>query len=125
MQRRIAVLIAAALLTGATGVSAQLYAPQTLERYFRREWEVARGRKGPAIEGYVYNNGPRTAERMRLQIERLDASGGVVGSSAAWVLGSVPMGGRAYFSASVPDATSYRVQVLTFDWTGAGGGGGM
>src|SRR5881396_2159734 len=90
MQRRIAVLIAAALLTGATGVSAQLYAPQTLERYFRLEWEVTRGRKGPAIEGYVYNNGPRSVEHMRLQIERLDTSGKVVGSSTVWVLAALP-----------------------------------
>src|SRR5213594_3156497 len=118
MQRRIAVLIAAALLTGATGVSAQLYAPQTLERYFRLEWEVTRGRKGPAIEGYVYNAAMRPADRMRLQIERLDASGKIVGSTTIWVFGGVPVNSRAYFSASVPDATSYRVQVLSFDWTG-------
>jgi hypothetical protein len=123
MRRRIAALTVAALLTGAAGSSAQIYAPQSLERYFRLEWEVTRGKKGPAIEGYVSNKGPRPAERMRLQIERLDASGRVVGSSTVWVLGGVPMDGRAYFSASVPDATSYRMQVLSFDWTGGGGGG--
>ena len=77
---------------------------------------MTRGRKGPAIEGYVYNKGPRTAERMRLQIERLDASGNVVGSST--------VDGRASFSASVPDATSYRLQVLSFDRTCGGGGSG-
>jgi len=121
MRRRIAALTIAALLTGAAGSSAQIYAPESLERYFRLEWEVTRGRKGPAIGGYVYNKGPRTAERMLLQIERLDASGRVVGSSMVWVLGRVPMDGRAYFSASVPDATSYRVQVLSFDWGGGGG----
>ena len=121
MRRRIVALTIVALLTGAAGSSAQIYAPQSLERYFRLEWEVTRGRKGPAIDGYVYNNGPRTAERMLLQIERLDASGRVVGSSTVWVLGRVPMDGRAYFSASVPDATSYRVQVLSFDWGGGGG----
>ena len=126
MRRRIAALTVAALLTGATGASAQLYAPQTLERYFRLEWEVTRGRKGPAIEGYVYNNGPRSVEHMRLQIQRLDTSGKVVGSSTVWVLGSIPMDGRAYFGVSVPDATSYRVQVLSFDWTRGGAvGGGM
>jgi len=53
---------------------------------------------------------------MRLQIERLDASGNVVGSST--------VDGRASFSASVPDATSYRLQVLSFDWTCGGGGSG-
>ncbi len=40
MRRRIAALTVAALLTGAAGVSAQVYAPQSLERYFRLEWEV-------------------------------------------------------------------------------------
>ena len=124
MRRRIAALAVAALLTGAAGVSAQIYAPQSLESSFRLEWEVTHGRKGPAIEGYVYNKARRTAERMRLQIERLDASGQVVGSSTAWVLGGIPMDGRAYFYASVPDAASYRVQVLSFDWTGGGAGGG-
>jgi len=88
---------------------------------------VTRGRKAPGIEGYVYNQAMRTADRMRLQIERLDASAKVVGSSTVWVLGRVRVDGRAYFSASVPDAASYRVQVLSFDWTcdGGGSGGGM
>ena len=94
--RGIAALTMAALLTGAAGVSAQIYAPQTLERYVRLEWDVTRGRKGPVVEGYVYNTG--------------------------WV----PMDGRAYFRASVSDAASYRVQVLSFDWAGGScGGGGM
>lgn len=122
MRRGIAALTFAALLTGTAGVSAQIYAPQSLERYFRLEWEVTHGRKGPVIEGYVYNKALRGAERMRLQIERLDTSGTVVGSSTVWVFGVVPADGRRYFEASVPDATSYRVQVLSFDWTGGGGG---
>ena len=126
MRRRIVAFTVAALLTGAAGVSAQIYAPQTLERYVRLEWDVTRGRKGPVVEGYVYNTGPLNAERMRLQIERLDASGRVSGSSTVWVLGWVPMDGRAYFRASVSDAASYRVQVLSFDWAGGScGGGGM
>jgi hypothetical protein len=127
MRRGIAVLALAALLTGAVQAAAQIYAPQTLERSFRLEWNVTRDKKGPAIEGYVYNTASRSAERMRLQIDRLDAAGTVVGSSTVWVLGSVPMGNRAYFRASVPDAAKYRVQVLTFDWNGggAGSGGGM
>src|SRR2546426_9230460 len=58
-----------------------------------------------------------TAGRMRLQIDRLDASGKVAGSSTVWVLGQIRMDSRAFFSASVPEAASYRVQVLSFDWT--------
>ena len=126
MRRRIVAFTVVALLTGAAGVSAQIYAPQSVERYFRLEWEATRGRKGPAVEGYVYNTGPRNAEHMRLQIERLDVSGKVVASSTVWVPGWIPMDGRAYFRASVSDAASYRVQVLSFDWAGGScGGGGM
>lgn len=88
MRRGIAALTFAALLTGTAGVSAQIYAPQSPERYFRLEWQVTHGRKGPAM---------RTADRMRLQIERLDTSGAVVGSSTVWVLGGVPVDGRVYF----------------------------
>src|SRR4029453_11422254 len=124
MGRRIAALTVTVLLMGAAGISAQIYAPQTLERYFRLEWQVTHGRKGAAIDGYVYNDGMQTADRMTLQIERLDASGKVVGNSTVWVLGGVPKGGRAYFGASVPEARSYRVQVLSFDWIGGGGSGG-
>src|SRR4029450_13226457 len=98
------------------GISAHIYAPQTLEHYFRLEWQVTRGRKGVGIDGYVYNKGVRTGDRMILQIEGLDASGKVVGNSTVWVLGGVPQGGRAYFGASVPEATSYRVQGLSVDW---------
>ena len=35
------------------------------------------------------------------------------------------MESRAFFSAAVPEAASYRVQVLSFDWTCQGGGSGM
>jgi hypothetical protein len=59
---------------------------------------------------------------MQLTIESLDASGNVVGKSSTWVLGNVPPGNRAYFSAAAPvPAASYRVQVLSFDWGSRGG----
>src|SRR5262249_20709214 len=77
----------------------------------------------PVVSGYVYNLNPGTpAERMQLSIESLDASGNVVGQSSTWVLGNVPPGNRAYFTAAaaVP-AASYRVQVLSFDWGSRGG----
>ena len=61
-----------------------------------------------------------TADRMSLSIERLNASGQVIGSSTTWVLGGVPPGTRAYFSARVEPAASYRIQILSFDWVGRG-----
>jgi hypothetical protein len=125
MRQGIAVLVALVLITGAARAPAQIYAPESLERYFRLEWQVTRDKKGPVVEGYVYNKAAQGAERMRLLIERLDGSGAVVGSSTIWVLGGVPMESRAYFQASVPEAARYRVRVLTFDWGARGGGGGM
>jgi hypothetical protein len=75
----------------------------------------------------VYNKAMRTAEHMRLKIDQLDGSGRVLGTTTAVVLGTVPLDGRAYFSASVPPAASYRVQPYSWDWTGGGavGSGGM
>jgi len=124
--RAIAGLTVALLLMGSVSASAQMmFAPESLERYFRIEWQVTRNRKGPTIDGYVYNKANQVAQRIRLQIERVDASGSVVGTSTVWLPGDVSMSDRGYFSASVPEAASYRVQVLSFDWSCQGGGGGM
>src|SRR5262245_13799742 len=130
MWRRIALLAAVVILMAAGRASAQLYAPETIAEDFRVEWQVGQNRKGPVIDGYVYNKAMRTADHMRLKIDQLDSSGNVVGSTTAVVLGTVPNDGRAYFTASVPPAASYRVQPYSFDWTGgggvgSGGGGGM
>lgn len=126
MRRIVFTLALALVLTGWVAASAQMYAPESLERYFRLEWEVKRAGNGPKIEGYVYNlNGAQNADHLRLQIHRLDSAGGVVGTSTVWVLGEVPKNNRAYFGASVGEAASYRVQVLSFDWACNGGSGGM
>lgn len=124
---------AAALLLGGVGAGVApaqtLISPETTARYFHIEFEVTRNRKGPVVEGYLYNDAHQTAQRVRLQVQRVDAAGGVVGTSAFWVIGDVPMGSRAFFSTSVAEAASYRIQVLSFDWScsgsSGGGGGGM
>ena len=115
--------IALLLASAAPGRAQTIYAPETTDRYFQVEFDVTRNRKGPAVEGYVYNRGRTAAQRVRLQIQRVDAAGSVVGSSTIWVQGGVPMESRAFFSASVPEAPSYRVHVLSYDWTCQGGGG--
>jgi len=126
MRHALAGLIVALFLASAAPGRAQtLYVPETTDRYFQIEFDVSRNRKGPAVEGYVYNRGRQAAQRVRLQIQRVDAAGSVVGSSTIWVNGDVPMEARAFFSASVPEAASYRVQVVSFDWACQGGGSGM
>src|SRR3989442_9613876 len=115
-RRAIALLVLALVLMSIVPASAQrMFVPESLQRYFRVEWQATQNRKGPAIEGYVHNTSSRTAQRVSLKIERVDASGSVVGSSTVWIPGEVPMTDRVYFSASVPAAANYRVQVISFD----------
>ena len=113
-------LFALLLLLAPTASSAQSYAIQGTEHYFRLEWEASTGRRGPAISGYVYNLSGTTADRMRLGIDTLDGAGQVTGSVIGYVLGTVPPGNRAYFEIPVRRAENYRVRVLSFDPVGRG-----
>lgn len=118
-------VIAVLVLTAGTVTAAtEIYAPQSLDRYFRIETHVERRAKGPIVWGYVYNNTNLPAERMVVQVDALDPSGAVVGSTTTWVPGLVPATYRAYFETRVPEGAQYRVRVLSFDWTGRGGGSG-
>lgn len=117
-----ALVLVVLVLAAADRAAAANYAQETLDRYFRIEYQVAPSATRPVLSGYVYNLNPGTpAERMRLSIEGLDAAGQVVGTSSTWVLGNVPPGNRAYFTTPVVSAASYRVQVLSFDWGSRGG----
>ena len=120
---RVALVVAIVTLMGAGSAAAANYAQETLDRYFRIEYQVAPNATQPVVSGYVYNLNPGTpAERMQLSIESLDASGNVVATSSTWVLGNVPPGNRAYFTTKVTvRAASYRIQVLSFDWGSRGG----
>ena len=125
MHRRFAGLAVAALIVPGAAAVAQIYAPESAARDFRLQWQVTRGPRGTAVDGYVENHARRVAEHVRLAIDALDASGNVLGTSTTWVAGEVPMDNRAYFRASVPDAPAYRVRVLSVDWIIDPGGGGM
>jgi hypothetical protein len=109
MRQRVLTILLAPLLLVATVAAGPIYAPESLERYFRLEWQVL---PGPTLEGYVYNKTDMPAGRMQISIEQLDAAGNVLGQTREWVLGDVPPGGRAFYLARVPQAASYRVSVL-------------
>ena len=108
-------LVASAALPVVADAGA-IWAPATLDQYFRLEWGQAPAAGGATIAGHVTNLGNGPAERMQLLVERLDAAGAVVGSSTAWVVGVVPANRRTYFTARVPAAAAYRVSILAFDW---------
>jgi hypothetical protein len=91
--------------------AAELYAPETLDRYFQIEWS----RAGRNVNGFVYNAGNRRAAHMVLLVEGLDGSGKAVNKTTTWVR-DVPPNNRAFFEVAVPTAAAYRVSVQSFDW---------
>ena len=121
--RSVSMALLACLLLTPTVLAGPNYAPGSLDRSFRIEWQTTTGARGPRLEGYVYNDTALMADRMRLSIELLDASGKVVGTTSTWVLGGVPPGNRTWFTTPVPPAARYQVEILSFDWVGRGGGG--
>jgi hypothetical protein len=121
--RSLSVALLASLLLGSAATAGPNYAPGYIEQYFRLEWQPISSPKGPALEGYIYNDNAMMADRMRLSIEAFDASGKPVGTTTTWVLGGVPPRNRAYFTTPVPAAARYQVEVLSFDFIGRGGAG--
>jgi hypothetical protein len=109
--RRSSLVAVAMIVLAGAGAHAQNYAPQTLDHYFRLEWSKA----GSAVNGYVYSSANRRAVRMQLAVEGLDGSGKVVTKTLTWIR-DVPPNNRAYFETPVPNAASYRVRILSFDW---------
>src|SRR5436309_14922414 len=92
-------LVPAAVVSIATGSAvAANYAQDSLDRYFRVEYQVEPSAARPVVSGYVYNMHPELpADRMQLAIQALEASGKVVGSPSTWILSRVPAGNRGDF----------------------------
>jgi hypothetical protein len=125
---RVTLAAIALTLTASAGATAQdsgfgAGTPET--RYFRIESAVSAGRRGPQVEGYVYNVYDAHAVRVRLTVEAIDDAGRLLETRIAYVPLDVPPRGRAFFRAPVPAGTaSARVSVLNFEWAPRGGGGG-
>ena len=121
---RLALAVAMVALLTSSNAAAATYAQESLDRYFRFEYDVTPSDTRPVVSGYVYNMSPGVpVERMQVSVDSLDGAGNVVGTTSSWVLGGVPPGNRAYFSVRAVPAASYRVQVLFFDWGSRGGSG--
>lgn len=123
MRRTGVVLGLLAVLTMTSAGAAAVFSQQTLDERFRIEYQVTPDQSKPVLDGYIYNvYSGLSAAHMQLAIERLDASGNIIGTSTTWVLGEVPPNNRAYFTTRVEPAASYRVRILSFDWIGRTGG---
>jgi hypothetical protein len=79
------------------------YAPQSLDEWFRTSAEVIQGRRGPQMEGYIYNDYFAGAEQMLVGVEQLSSSGQSGACATVWVAGSIPPRNRAYFVTPAPD----------------------
>jgi len=126
---RVTLAAIALTLMAATGAVAQdtgFGAGTPESRYFRIDATVTAGRRGPQLEGYVYNVYDAHATRVRLNVEAIDAAGRLIERRVAYVPLDVPPRGRSFFQAPLPaGTTAARVSVLNFEWVprGAGGGG--
>jgi hypothetical protein len=117
MRAGLALLLALAALRPAPVAAEPIQADATVDHYFRLQWQATPGARGPEIAGYVENTSDLPIDRMRLLVERLDAGGAVLGASTTWVMGVVVPHHRSYFATRVPAAPTYRVRILTFDWS--------
>src|SRR5256885_3806600 len=78
---RVTLAAIALTLMAATGAAAQdtgFGAGTPESRYFRIDSTVTAGRRGPQLEGYVYNVYDAHALRVRLNVEAIDAAGRLI-----------------------------------------------
>jgi hypothetical protein len=109
-------LLFAMTLTTIAGAGVATAETTMAEATFAFQFAQADGRRGLAVEGFVYNGLPWRITNVRLQVEGIDADGTVTVSASGWVMGDVKAGGRGYFYVPVSAAArTYRATVQSFD----------
>jgi hypothetical protein len=100
-----------------TAGGAQPYRVYGGEQFFTLDWEPGQYCGRATVEGHVANVYGIAADRVRLLVESLDASGQVTATTIGYVNGLVMPGTRVYFDVPVgQQAPSYRVSILSWDW---------
>lgn len=104
------------------GGAQQPYRIYGSDQYFAVDWEPGQWRGRPSVVGHVRNLYGMHAQRVRLLVESLDASGRVTETTLADI-GDVPPGPRYAFAVPLPRAAaSYRVVVASWNWKSGHGG---
>jgi hypothetical protein len=68
------------------------------------------------IVGQIHNDSDVRVTDVRLEILGFDISRHAVGSTLAWAFGDIVPGGETSFAfAPMPDASSYRIRVISYD----------
>src|SRR5262245_50337591 len=92
--RALAVLLAIAFLTGRAAAGEPV--PAGVD--FRADADFDQlSRRGPAVSGWLYNDRGYGVSNVRLRVEVMDATGGVLTTGEGWLYGNVPARSRAYF----------------------------
>ena len=117
--RALAALITFVLVTG----TASAADPVPAGTDFRADADFDQlSRRGPAVSGWLYNDRGYAVSNVRLRVDVMDATGGVLATSEGWLYGNVPSQGRGYFLVIVPRrGEAYRVTVISFDRLEMGG----
>ena len=114
--RSVLVTLAMCLLTSAAAGEQRL-SPLVInwEDYFRIDWQVGERAGRPVLTGHVYSVQKYGARWMQLLVDRVDASGALIGQRLVWLPSEVPRGGQVYFEVRVEPAASYRIAVYAYD----------
>src|SRR5262245_37401059 len=117
--RSLAAVISFALLLGAAAAGEPV--PAGVD--FRADADFDQiSRRGPAVSGWLYNDRGYGVSNVRLRVEVMDATGGVLATGEGWLYGNVPSRGRGYFFVIIPRrGESYRVTLLSSDGLERGG----
>lgn len=122
MTRRLIRCVALAGLLLSFSAAGQAQDPATTS--LRVRWDVDQPVSGLlTVCGRVFNDRPMTAVRVRVRAEGLDERGGVVSRREGQVLGQISSGSAGLFCLTMAAGpASYRVTVISADWTGGNDG---
>lgn len=105
------------LATGALPAQAQEGRVYGADQFFELTWEPVEYGGRLSVGGYVTNSYGLEAINVRLMVESLDASGGVIAKTIGYVNYPIPPSSRGFFEIfPTVKPSSFRVYVLSWDW---------
>ncbi len=105
------VLVALACLALGMPAQGQVSDGDGADRWLKVDWKA----DPTGVSGRIYNQYGSAADKVKILVEALDPSGGVIDSRYEWVGGMIPALGNRYFTVSkLPAADHYRVTVASY-----------
>jgi hypothetical protein len=107
--------LGAVLMLVASVASAQDHVP-AMSQTFRVSLDGEQHPVAGRIAGQVHNDSSVRVTDVRLEILGFDINRHAVGSRLAWAFGDIVPGGETSFAFEpMPDASSYRIRVISYD----------